>query len=299
MFKRFSFFILMNVLVVASITIITSVFGIGDYITSQGIDYSACLVFCFVWGFVGSFISLMLSKQVAKSFMGVQIVDNISQHSSLVKKVHYLSNKAGLSKMPEVGIFESPEINAFATGPSRNNSLVAVSTGLLNHMKDDEIDGVLGHEVAHISNGDMVTMALIQGVINAFVLFFAKIAAFAIGQATNDDEEITSYGFGTIMVELAFQVFFGFLGMFISAYFSRSREFRADKDGARLAGKQKMTNALKALKRNYETLEHSDVINNKAINCLRISSKNSWLGFISTHPSLDKRIDALEKFRVL
>lgn len=298
--KRFFFFILMNILVVASITIITSILGVRNWVTAQGLNYESLIIFCLIWGMVGSFISLAMSKFMAKSMMGVQIVDQDPNFSHLVRKVHYLSQKAGLSKMPEVGIFQSPEINAFATGPSKNNSLVAVSTGLLHGMSDDEVEGVLGHEVAHIANGDMVTMALVQGVINAFVMFFARVAAFAVNQAMrSDDDEDSGFtgGWSYFLTVIAFEFLFGFLGMFVVSYFSRYREYRADEGGAKLAGKSKMRSALVSLQRNFEVLSTANQSDDKAIACMKISTKSSFMELLSTHPSLDKRIKALDDIR--
>ena len=174
MFKRFSLFILTNILVLVSVSLILSLFGVQNYLTPYGIDYTTLMVFCLVWGFVGSGISLLMSKFMAKMMMNVQFINGQQhQYSDLVRKVHLLAKQAGIEKMPEVGIYHSPEVNAFATGPSKNNALVAVSTGLLQRMTDDEIEGVLAHEVAHVANGDMVTMALVQGVVNAFVMFLS------------------------------------------------------------------------------------------------------------------------------
>ncbi len=205
--------------------------------------------------------------------------------------------------MPEVGIFESSDVNAFATGPSKNNSLVAVSSGLLQRMNREEVEGVLGHEVAHIANGDMVTMTLLQGVINAFVMFFARIIAFAISNAlrSNNDNGEKSEGLGTfahMMVVMVLEIVFGILGSLVVASFSRFREFRADAGGSRLAGKDKMIAALKALKTVVEMPQRAEAPQaNNAIKCLQISSRGSFIQLFSTHPSLDARISALQKGR--
>ncbi len=294
MFKRFFLFVLTNILVLVSVSIVLSVLGVNHYLTAAGINYSALMVFCLVWGFVGSGISLMLSKFMAKRMMGVQIVDDRGQYGELVRKVHLLARAAGIEKMPEVGVYQSPEVNAFATGPSKNNSLVAVSTGLLNQMNAEEVEGVLAHEIAHVANGDMVTMALIQGVVNAFVMFFARIAAFALNQAMagdrDDDRPVTS-GFAYHITVMVCEVLFSFLGMFVVAYFSRVREFRADKGGAQFAGKQKMVAALKRLQQKVDLLDDSQ----DAIKAMKISSKKGLMSFLSTHPSLEDRIAALER----
>ncbi len=286
---------LTNVLVMVTVSIVLSLVGANQYLTPYGIDYQALMVFCLVWGFVGSGISLLLSKFMAKMMMGVKIVQANGPHSALVNRVHRLAKSAGLEKMPEVGIYESPEVNAFATGPSKNNSLVAVSSGLLNSMSEDEVEGVLAHEIAHISNGDMVTMALIQGVINAFVMFFARIAAFALQNIMrgdrDDNERSAGSGWAYHISVFVFEIFFSFLGMFVVAYFSRLREFRADAGGAKFAGKPKMVAALKRLQSKVNMLDNSS----DNVKCMKISSKKSWFALLSTHPSLEDRISRLER----
>lgn len=294
MFKRIFLFMLTNILVLVSVSIILSVLGVNHYLTAAGLDYTALAIFCLIWGFVGSGISLMLSKFMAKSMMGVQIVDERGPYAELVRKVHQLSRAAGLNKMPEVGIYNSPEVNAFATGPSRNNSLVAVSTGLLNQMNTDEVEGVLAHEVAHVANGDMVTMALIQGVVNAFVMFFARIAAFALQQAMQgdrDDDRPVAGGLAYHLCVMVFEILFSFLGMFVVAYYSRVREFRADKGGAQFAGRDKMIAALRRLQQRIDMVDDSV----DAVKAFKISSKKGLMNFLSTHPSLEDRIAALER----
>lgn len=285
---------LTNILVVVTISLIMSVLGIGNYLTASGIDYTALMIFCLIWGFVGSGISLLLSKFMAKKMMGVQIVDDRGQYGELVRKVHLMAKQAGIEKMPEVGVYHSPEVNAFATGPSKNNALVAVSTGLLTQMNTDEVEGVLAHEVAHVANGDMVTMALIQGVVNAFVMFFARIAAFALQNALNGDSEDDSPavgGFAYHITVFVFEIAFSFLGMFVVAYFSRLREYRADKGGAQFAGKYKMVAALKRLQQKIDMVDDSQ----DAVKTMKISSRKGLMNFLSTHPSLEDRIAALER----
>lgn len=294
MFKRIFLFMLTNVLVMVSVSIILSVLGVGNYLTASGINYSALMVFCLVWGFVGSGISLMMSKFMAKRMMGVEIVDDRGQYGDLVRRVHQLSRQAGLTKMPEVGVYQSNEVNAFATGPSKNNSLVAVSTGLLNQMTSEEVEGVLAHEVAHIANGDMVTMALIQGVVNAFVMFFARIAAFALQNALSgdrDDDRPANTGWAYHLSVMVFEIAFSFLGMFVIAYYSRIREFRADKGAAQYAGKHKMVSALKRLQQKIDLVDDSQ----DALKTMKITSKKGLMNFLSTHPSLEDRIAALER----
>jgi heat shock protein HtpX len=293
MFKRIFLFALTNILVMVTISIVMSVLGINHYLTASGIDYTALMIFCGLWGFVGSGISLLLSKFMAKRMTGLEIVDGRGQYADLVNRVHAFARASGLTKMPEVGVYQSPEVNAFATGPSRNNSLVAVSSGLLNKMTSEEVDGVLAHEVAHIANGDMVTMALIQGVVNAFVMFFARIAAFAIQNAMSgdrDDDRPANTGMAYHLTVMVLEILFSFLGMFVVAYFSRLREFRADKGGAQYAGKQKMVGALRRLKTQIDFVDDSQ----DALKSMKISSKKGLANFLSTHPSLDDRIAALE-----
>lgn len=296
MFKRIFLFVLTNVLVMVTVSIVLSVLGVNHYVTSAGLNYSSLMIFCLVWGFVGSGISLMLSKFMAKRMMGVEIVDERGQYADLVHKVHSLSRAAGLTKMPEVGVYQSPEVNAFATGPSRNNSLVAVSSGLLQQMTADEVEGVLAHEVAHVANGDMVTMALVQGVVNAFVMFFARIAAFALqnvlnGDREDDDRAQAGSGLAYHISVMVFEIAFSFLGMFVVAYFSRVREFRADKGAAQFAGKNKMVAALRRLQQKIDLVDDSQ----DQIKAMKISSKKGLMSFLSTHPSLEDRIAALER----
>ncbi|MFL5784813.1 MAG: protease HtpX [Bacteriovoracaceae bacterium] len=292
MFKRIGLFMLTNILVVITISIIVQFLGLNHYLSAQGIDYGALMGLCLVWGFVGSGISLLLSKFMAKTMMGVEIVDDRGQYGELVRKVHQLARTAGLSKMPEVGVYQSPEVNAFATGPSKNNSLVAVSTGLLNQMNADEVEGVLAHEIAHVANGDMVTMALIQGVVNAFVMFLARVASFALAQAMRGDRDDDRPVIPNYFVTMIFEMVFGFLGMFVVAWFSRLREFRADAGGAKVGGKQKMIGALRRLQQKIDMTGDDQA----AFQTLKISSKKSGLfALLSTHPSLEDRIAALER----
>ncbi len=295
--KRIFLFLAVNILVIAAVSILTSLLGVGNYMTNAGLNYSALLIFCLMWGMVGSLISLMLSKVMAKWMMGVRLISIDGPHRELVQAVHALASSAGLTKMPEVGIYESDEINAFATGPSRNNSLVAVSSGLLNRMNKNELEGVLAHEIAHIANGDMITMALVQGVVNSFVMFFSRVVAFIIDQAMRGDKE-ESNGLSPLVhmfLVLALDIFFGILASPVVAWFSRYREFRADKGGADLAGRDKMIMALESLKRAYPQLVDAKSDNNSQYHSMQISSRKSRLALFSTHPPLDERIKALKQ----
>jgi len=300
MFRRIGLFILTNILVIATITIVLQVLGIGNYLSAAGIDYGALLAFCLVWGMVGSFISLGLSRIMAKWAMKVRVIDprNPGEFRDLVNMVHGMSQKAGLTAMPEVGIYDSAEINAFATGPSKRRSLVAVSTGLLHRMNRDQVEGVVAHEVAHIANGDMVTMTLIQGVINAFVMFFARIAAFAVTTALRRGESGNqgSSHMLNFMLVMVFQIVFGILGSIVVSWFSRLREYRADHGGALYAGKPKMIAALQGLQSVYgrpvaEEEEHASLAT------FKISGKKpgGFAALFSTHPPLELRIARLQE----
>lgn len=298
-FKRVFLFVAVNLLVMVTISLILNLLGVQPYLTAQGIDYQALLAFCLVWGMGGAFISLALSRVMAKWMMGVQVIDPNTRDlelQSLVQRVHHLARSAGLPKMPEVGIYDSPEVNAFATGPTKSRALVAVSTGLLHRMRDDEVDGVLGHEVAHIANGDMVTMTLIQGVVNAFAMFLARIIAYAISMVSSRgdrDESPVMGGFVYHLSVFVFEMVFMILGSMVVAWFSRQREYRADKGGATLAGREKMVSALEALRRTYDAVDPEA---QPAVQTMKISSKGSGIfRLFSTHPSLEERIERLTK----
>ncbi len=184
--KRIILFLLTNILVIAVISFLLYIFNIQPYLTQYGLNYGSLAIFCFIWGMGGALISLGLSRIMAKWAMGVQLIDPATrdpQKLEVLNMVYALAKKAGLPKMPEVGIYNSAELNAFATGPSRSRALVAVSTGLISRMKSEEVEAVVGHEVTHVANGDMVTMTLLQGIVNAFVMFLARIVAFGISRA--------------------------------------------------------------------------------------------------------------------
>lgn len=301
--RRIGFFIALNIVIVLTISLVTRLLGVDRYLSASGMNYQALMILCLVWGMGGAFISLLVSKMVAKWTMGVKIIDPNTQDQdlrSLVQTVHHLARQAGLSKMPEVGIYQSPEVNAFATGPTKSNSLVAVSTGLLNNMDQRSVEGVLGHEVAHIANGDMVTMTLIQGVVNAFVMALARIAAFAIDNflRSRDDrgEGLGYFAYGLIVMFL--EILFFIPGSMVVAYYSRMREYRADRGGSQLAGRDKMISALRSLQGVYE-LNHSPQIreSSPAISALKISSTRGsrFTALFSTHPALEDRIARLER----
>ena len=302
MFRRIAFFIGLNIAVVLMLSLVTSLFGLKPYLTAQGLNYVSLAVFCLIWGMGGAFISLALSKVMAKWMMGVKIVDpqtHDPELRSLVQTVHQLARQAGLSKMPDVGYYESPEVNAFATGPTKNNSLVAVSTGLLRSMDRRSVEGVLGHEVAHIANGDMVTMTLLQGVVNAFVMALARIIAFALDQFLRGrDEEGQGLGqIGYMVSVFVLELLLFIPGSMIVAYFSRMREYRADAGGARLAGRDNMITALQSLQRVHEINMHPEAQTAPAYASMKISgSRNSKMALLfSTHPPLEQRIARLQR----
>jgi heat shock protein HtpX len=284
--KRVVLFMLVNVLVMVTLSFTLRILGVQPYLHAQGINYQALMVFCLVWGMGGAFISLALSRVMAKWSMGVKL---LPPEHEISRMVYRLSERAGLPAMPEVGVYDSPEINAFATGPTRSRALVAVSTGLLEQMSPAEVEGVVGHEVAHIANGDMVTMTLVQGVINAFVMFFARVLAWVISNQLASRDERPSY-FMRHMITMVLEIAFSFLGMFVVAAFSRWREFRADKGGAELAGREKMIAALRALQKRFEPLEEQP-----ALATLKIAGgAGGLMALLSTHPPLSKRIEALQ-----
>ena len=291
---RIGLFIITNLLVVFMVNIVLSVFNVQPYLEGAGLNYQSLLIFCLIWGSVGSFISLMMSKFMAKMAMRVKIVEENGPHADLVRSVHRLAKKANITKMPEVGIYDSPEINAFATGPSRNNALVAVSSGLLQQLNDDEVEGVLAHEIAHVANGDMITMTLVQGIVNAFVMFFSRVVAFAIDNAMRDEEGRGGLGFfARIAVTIVLDIVFGIAASPVVAWFSRWREYRADAGGAQLAGKHKMISALQALQRTIEMADTEDT--DKAFASMKISSNKNLAFLFSSHPPLDARIKALQQ----
>ncbi len=286
--KRVSLFFVTSILILATVSIILKLLGIEPYLSSNGLNYATLMKFCLVWGMVGSLISLALSRVMAKMLMGVKLVDpaNAGQYAPLIEAVGRLRKAAGLSSLPEVGVYQSPELNAFATGPTKNRSLVAVSSGLLARMNRQELEGVLAHEIAHIRNGDMVTMTLLQGIINAFVMFFSKIISFAVSQNVKEE-----YAYITrFVVELLLYFAFSALGFLVVCWFSRRREFRADHGGAVYAGRDNMISALEALARNKNIEPQHEA---SSLATLKIFGSQTKLLF-STHPPLEKRIAQLK-----
>jgi heat shock protein HtpX len=293
--KRIFLFLVTNLAIVVMLSIVLSILGVGGYVGPGGLDIRALAIFCFVWGMGGAFISLQMSRFIAKQMTGAKLIDGRTGNAdldSLYATVARLTQAANLP-MPEVAVYESAEVNAFATGPSKSRSLVAVSMGLLRAMRPEEIEGVLGHEIAHISNGDMVTMTLLQGVINAFVMFLARLIAFAVASrgGSRDDSRGNSYMMQW-MVMIVLEIVLGILGSLITAWFSRQREFRADRGGAMLAGRDRMIAALRRLAANRELVDKQ----HQALATLKINGTRGWMVFFSTHPPLEERIAALERF---
>jgi heat shock protein HtpX len=284
--KRIFLFLLTNLAIVLTLSVVVSVLGVAG-----GPDLGSLAVFSLIWGMGGAFISLQMSRWIAKRATGVHLIDGRTGDSNLdwlYQTVERLTRQANLP-MPEVGVYNSPEVNAFATGPSKSRSLVAVSSGLLRSMRPDEVEGVLAHEVAHIANGDMVTMTLLQGVLNAFVIFFARVIASVVTR-TDDDRRGGGMYFLVVML---LQVVLGILASLVTAWFSRHREFRADAGGAHLAGRERMLGALRRLAANRELVDTS----HQALATMKINDLPAWASLFSTHPPLEARIAALQNPR--
>jgi heat shock protein HtpX len=287
--KRIFLFMATNIAIMVTLMIVLSLLGFTGYLTATGIDYAALMVFSLVWGFGGAAISLLMSRWMAKTAMGVQLVNGGTGHAELDwlhQTVQRLTMKAGLP-MPEVGIYDSPEVNAFATGPSKRSSLVAVSSGLMRSMRRDEIEGVLAHEVSHIQNGDMVTMTLVQGVVNAFSIFFSRVIANIVRQLV--DERISGVVF--FVTTIVFDIVFSMLGMIVVAWFSRAREFRADAGAAVLSSRDNMIAALQRLSANQALVDTSQ----PQLATMKINGAKGFMALMSTHPPLAERIAALQR----
>jgi heat shock protein HtpX len=299
MFKRIFLFLLTNLLVIITISLVTSLLGLKPYLTSKGINYQTLIVFCAIWGTGGAFISLWISKWIAKRSMDLTMIDQqtaTGEARELLNIIQQLARKVGLATMPEVGIYDSPELNAFATGPSKKNALVAVSSGLLNSMREEEVRAVLGHEISHVANGDMVTMTLIQGITNAFALFLSRIVAYVLAIALSKGD--TNEGFPSSMYfvfAIVFDILFTLLGSIVVAAFSRWREYRADAGGAKLTGKSNMIAALRRLETGSEVQDNRT----PSLDTLKISQPSGLLTLFASHPSIEHRIKRLEKMSVV
>ncbi len=298
--RRIVFFVLLNALIVLTISGLLHLFHIRPFLNAYGLDTSALLIFCLIWGFSGALISLALSRKMALWVLRVQLItpsDASAEHTSLLKTVYALAKQAGLKTMPQVGVYTSPELNAFATGPTKNRALVAVSSGLLHRLSNRELEGVLAHEISHIANGDMITMTLLQGVVNAFVMFLARILAFALTSLGNRSENKRSEGsyLSFYLLTTLFEILFLLLGSMLICYYSRKREFRADNGGARLAGKDNMIAALEALQRTAPAEQPAES-QHAAFQALKISTprKGGLRLLFATHPPLEERIARLK-----
>jgi heat shock protein HtpX len=290
--KRIFLFILTNLAVVFVINVTLRLLGVDRWLNETGgINFSALLVMSAVIGFAGSLISLVMSKWTAKRMVGAQVIENPIDPTErwLVETVRRQAQAAGIG-MPEVAIYDAPDVNAFATGWNRNDALVAVSTGLLHNMSRDEIEAVLAHEISHVANGDMVTLALIQGVVNTFVIFFAKLFGYFVDRVLLKNER--GPGIGAFAAEIAAQLVLGVLASVIVMWFSRQREFRADAGGANLAGREKMIAALQRLKINHEQATLPE-----QMAAFGISGGKSFAKMFMTHPPLDERIEVLRSGR--
>ncbi|WP_018930404.1 protease HtpX [Gracilibacillus lacisalsi] len=298
--KRLFLFILTNILVMTTIVIVWSVITRytdlgGSYYSGGTINYTTLMVFSLVVGFTGAFISLAMSRWMAKMMMKVKVIDPSrpasAQERAVYEKVERLSRAAGLAHTPEVGIYQSREVNAFATGPTKKRSLVAVSQGLLDTMDDDAVEGVIAHEVAHVANGDMVTMTLLQGIVNTFVVFFSRIAAIIVSRFVRSEIQwIVQF-----VAIIVFQILFSILGSFVVSAYSRHREYHADRGGADLAGRDKMAHALRSLKMYVDRAKIDDRTDDSAIQTMKISGKSGMMALMSSHPPLEDRIAKLEQ----
>jgi heat shock protein HtpX len=289
---RIFLFLATNIAIMVVISIVFSLLGLSGTLDAQGIglDLNALLVMSAVIGMTGSFISLAMSKWSAKRAMGVHVIDQPQNQTErwLLDIVAKQAQLAGIG-MPEVGIFQTPEANAFATGMNKNSALVAVSTGLLQNMNADEVEAVVGHEMTHVSNGDMVTMALMQGVVNTFVFFFASIIGHVVDRVVFRTER--GYGPAFFITRIVAQIALGFLASMLVMWFSRYREFKADAGGAKLAGREKMIGALRALQRGHDAQDLPGQLAAFGINGGGVSR------LFMSHPPLEERIAALQNSR--
>jgi heat shock protein HtpX len=291
--KRIFLLIATNFAVLFLLSVVIQIFGIDAWLAERGQNYETLLFISALFGFGGAFVSLLISKWMAKMSMGVKVIGQPANEAQqwLVATVRAHAQKVGIG-MPEVGIFDSPDPNAFATGASRNSALVAVSTGLLNNMRRDEVEAVLGHEIAHVANGDMVTLTLIQGVLNTFVIFLARIIGGLVDSAMRGNSEGRGSGMGYFMTVMFAQIVLGLFASMIVAWFSRRREFRADAGGAELAGTRSMVGALEALRRAHSPSQLPESMKAFGINSER---PGTFQRLLMSHPPLEERIAALEQ----
>jgi heat shock protein HtpX len=293
--KRIILFLLTNLAIIVVLGIVLRLLGVDSLFEQGGVlNYTNLLIFAFVFGMGGSFISLLISKWMAKMSTGAQVIQNPSNPTErwLIDTVRRLSKQAGIG-MPEVAIYDSPDVNAFATGANKNNALVAVSTGLLANMTEDEIEAVLGHEIAHIANGDMVTLTLIQGVVNTFVIFISRVIGHIVDRVILKHEG-DGPGLGYFITSIIAEIFLGILASIIVMWFSRQREFRADAGGARLTSPQKMANALRRLQAIYQPEMAAAMPPQMKSMGISGQQGGGLARLFMTHPPLEERIASLE-----
>jgi heat shock protein HtpX len=290
--KRIFLFLMTNIAVLVVLSIVLSLFGVNSILDEQGVnlDLTKLLIFSAVFGMGGSFISLLISKWMAKRMTGAKVIEEPSGPGEtwLVQTVSQQAQAAGLS-MPEVAIFPSDAPNAFATGARKDAALVAVSTGLLQRMSRDEVEAVLGHEISHVANGDMITLTLVQGVVNTFVIFLSRVVGFFVDRMVFKTERGVGPAF--FITSIVAQIVFGILASTIVMWFSRQREFRADAGGARLAGREKMISALEALNAGA----HQDLPEQMAAFGISGRDAGGFRRFFLSHPPIEERIEALRR----
>ena len=291
--KRILLFVATNVAVLVVLSVVMRLLGIDSILNESGtqLDFQALLVFSAVIGFAGSFISLAMSKWMAKRSTGAHVIESPRNEAEswLLNTVRRQAQQVGI-RCPEVAIYQSPDVNAFATGARRNNALVAVSTGLLNSMDRDSVEAVLGHELSHVANGDMVTLTLIQGVVNTFVIFLSRVVGFVVDRVLFKTER--GYGPGFFIASIVAQIVLGVVASMIVMWFSRQREFRADAGGAKLAGRTKMIAALQNLQRAHEPHDLPESV--EAFGISGRQGKLGWKRLFMSHPPLAQRIAALQ-----
>ncbi len=291
--KRTFLFIVTNLAVIVLLGIITRLLGVDRFLVGSGINLTGLLIFSAIFGMGGSLISLLMSKWIAKMSVGAQVIEQPRTQTELwlMETVRRQAQGAGIG-MPEVAIYNSPEPNAFATGASRNHALVAVSTGLMQQMSAEEVEAVLGHEVSHVANGDMVTLTLIQGVLNTFVIALSRVVGYLVDQALSRGEQYRSPGIGYYITSFIMEIVFGFLASLVVMWFSRQREFHADAGGARLAGRGKMIAALERLR---QLNEPSQLPSQMAAFGINSGLGEGLRKLLMTHPPLEERITALRQ----
>lgn len=290
--KRVLLFLATNLAVIVVLGIVTRLLGLDAWFTQQGINYSALLIVAAIFGMGGAFISLLISKWSAKRMTGARVIEQPRNEIEtwLVGTVRRQAQQAGIG-MPEVAIFDSPQPNAFATGSNKNKALVAVSSGLLANMNRDEIEAVLGHEVSHVANGDMVTLMLIQGVVNTFVIFAARVVGYLVDSALRGNREGGGIGMGYFVTTIIAEILFGILASIVVMWFSRYREFRADQGGAQLAGRHKMIAALQRLQQGQQGALPDQL----AAFGIKGAMGKGFRRLFMSHPPLSERIAALQR----